>query len=285
MIRLYSELHREVRKCGGVLLTTPDTVLSHRLSAVQRVVDGKTVEAHLMNAFSDQLTKGCRDIIDESDLSLGVKTQLIYPSGPQVQVDGAPQRWEVAESLLMLASENLQLVRRNFPRGLEIASLQASRGSGSGFPMAHFLQKEAEDELNRLIVDDICNGRTPFLRPSESVKGSETFRQQIRRVLTEPSYKALMESKDGLKEAISMFADKEAAPKILFLIRGLLLNRILVLCLRKRWNVGYGLHPGRDPIAVPYEAKGEKLPPIPLGLSHVGFSAATTGLDVLTKGL
>jgi hypothetical protein len=28
------------------------------------------------------------------------------------------------------------------------------------------------------------------------------------------------------------------------------------MTLKKRWNVQYGLHPTRDPIAVPYHAKG-----------------------------
>ncbi|KAK8075993.1 hypothetical protein PG994_003265 [Apiospora phragmitis] len=41
-----------------------------------------------------------------------------------------------------------------------------------------------------------------------------------------------------------------------YLLRGLLCQRILISTLRKRWNVEYGLHPERDPIAVPYLAKG-----------------------------
>lgn len=42
----------------------------------------------------------------------------------------------------------------------------------------------------------------------------------------------------------------------MYLLRGLLVHRILLLSLKKRWNVQYGLHPCRDPIAVPYHAKG-----------------------------
>ncbi|KAL6353777.1 hypothetical protein LRP88_12769 [Fusarium phalaenopsidis] len=43
---------------------------------------------------------------------------------------------------------------------------------------------------------------------------------------------------------------------MLHLLRGLVSQRVLLLCLKKRWNVQYGLHPHRAPIAVPYEAKG-----------------------------
>ena len=42
----------------------------------------------------------------------------------------------------------------------------------------------------------------------------------------------------------------------IYLLRGLLVHRILLLTLKKRWNVQYGLHPNRDPIAVPFHAKG-----------------------------
>lgn len=34
------------------------------------------------------------------------------------------------------------------------------------------------------------------------------------------------------------------------------MNRIIILCLKKKWNVQYGLHEERHPIAVPFEAKG-----------------------------
>ncbi|KAI9824011.1 MAG: hypothetical protein M1826_007544 [Phylliscum demangeonii] len=44
--------------------------------------------------------------------------------------------------------------------------------------------------------------------------------------------------------------------QIVYLLRGLLVHRLLLLALKKRWNVQYGLHPQRDPIAVPFNAKG-----------------------------
>ncbi|EHK99950.1 hypothetical protein M7I_4031 [Glarea lozoyensis 74030] len=44
--------------------------------------------------------------------------------------------------------------------------------------------------------------------------------------------------------------------KEIHLLRGLLVEGILVTALKKRWNVQYGLHRARDPIAVPYHAKG-----------------------------
>lgn len=266
MIQLYDDLHKEIRESSGLILTTPDAVLSHRLSSLQRLVDGEMVEASRMIKFSEWMTEECRDIIDESDLTLGVKTQLVYPSGPRIHVDGAPQRWEVAESLLLLVAAHLPAVRASFPRGLEISRLSLNSAPSTisgeqaspGFYIAHFLQLEAEDELNRLLVEDICTGHTPFLRPSQEVISSpqlaEDFSKTLRWILTEPNYDKV--SLDFSAEFFGKFAEKELAPKIVLLLRGLLLNRIFVLCLKKRWGVQYGLHPAREPIAVPYEAKG-----------------------------
>ncbi|KAK6835101.1 hypothetical protein PG987_009795 [Apiospora arundinis] len=50
--------------------------------------------------------------------------------------------------------------------------------------------------------------------------------------------------------------DQVQIRQTVYLLRGLLCQRILISTLRKRWNVEYGLHPARDPIAVPYLAKG-----------------------------
>jgi hypothetical protein len=79
MLRLYRELHKDIREQSGVLLTTSDHMLSFKLSGLQRLVDSKTCEAESMIRFQDTLTRFCRDVIDESDFTLAVKTQLIYP--------------------------------------------------------------------------------------------------------------------------------------------------------------------------------------------------------------
>lgn len=52
------------------------------------------------------------------------------------------------------------------------------------------------------------------------------------------------------------FADRSPARNILLHIRGLMVNRIFILCLKKRFNIHYGVSPSRDPLAVPFEAKG-----------------------------
>lgn len=268
-LRLYGQLHKEIRRDSGIILTTSDHLMSFKLSGLQRLVDLKFEEARVMIGFQEELTKYSRDVIDESDFTLAVKTQLIYPSGPRIHFDGHPQRWLVAEALVSMIEDHLPALRS---RGVEIVKLHQTQGS---FPMAHFLRKEAEDELHRLIIEDICNGRAPFLRPAESGAKSEVLKNHIRQILSEASTKK--QNKDGLKQSIALFADQDSAPKILLLVRGLLLNRILLLCLKKRWQVQYGLHPRREPIAVPYEAKG-----VPSETSEFGHPDVAIILTILS---
>lgn len=79
ILRLYRDLHKDIRQDSGVLLTTSDHMLSFKLSGLQRLVDSKTSEAEKMIRFQESLTRFSRDVIDESDFTLAVKTQLIYP--------------------------------------------------------------------------------------------------------------------------------------------------------------------------------------------------------------
>ena len=132
MLQLYSGLHREILHCCGVILTTPEHILSYKLSGLQRLTDLRLKEAQEMVEFQSWLTGTCRDVLDESDFTLAVKTQLIYPSGPQISVDGHPYRWKVAQMLLSLVEDHLPNLQRDFPRSIEVIK------RSYGFPMVRF---------------------------------------------------------------------------------------------------------------------------------------------------
>ena len=174
----------------------------------------------------------------------------IVQSGPQLSVDGAPHRWLIIQELLGLFEDHLPEIRRAFPVSVEVVP----RSQAQAFPMAFLLRKDAEDEFHRLIIEDIVNNRTSFLRLFESGVPPKKVRRTIRQFLSEANTK--LQDKDGLKEVGNLFADHESAAKTLLLVRGLILNRILLFCMKRRFNVQYGLHTERDPMAVPFEAKG-----------------------------
>ncbi|KAI0116069.1 hypothetical protein F4776DRAFT_319624 [Hypoxylon sp. NC0597] len=243
MLKLHAEIHHETRENRGLILTNHENILSYKLGGWQHLADGKLGVAKTMIEFQGWLDSHCRDILDECDFTLSVKTQLNYPGGSEMAVDGHPFRWQVAQDLLALAARYVPVLKREFPRSIDVLHRQGS------YPMVYFLKSDVEDSLHNRILDDVCAGRTTFLRPADTnfIKQEPT----IRKALTEQKL-----DKSVLSQAASAFVDPPTASKILLVVRGLVMNRILLLCLGRRWNVQYGLHPGRDPIAVPFEAKG-----------------------------
>lgn len=240
----FRQLHHEMLQKSGVLLGVPDHVLTFKLSGFQRVSDSKHYEAIKMMGLQTWMQKNCRDILDECDFTLAVKTQLIYPSGSQLTVDGHPDRWEVSMTILSLAAHHLSDLAWEFPQSVDIME----RPALAGFPMIYFLRNDVEDILVSRIVNDICSARTSTL-PIDRFTVSE--RMAIRNFI---SREAIAHSD---AEYISqLLPDLPKVRKNLYLLRGLLVHGILLLCLRKRWNIEFGLHPERDPMAVPFHAKG-----------------------------
>ncbi|KAI1761144.1 hypothetical protein GGR53DRAFT_506736 [Hypoxylon sp. FL1150] len=244
MLALYEHMHQNTCSRRGLILTSHEHVLSYKLGGWQYLADGKLDTAVSMTSFQHWLDGHCRDILDECDFTLAVKTQLNYPSGPEMAVDGHPYRWQVAQELLVMAANYVPTLRKKFPCGIEVLERPGS------FPIIHILSSDVEDAVHSHILDSICAGRTTFLRPVDS--GFPRWQHIIRSVLSDRHF-----DEQKFRLAVLVFSNPQAASKMLLVARGLLMNRILLLCLGKRWNVQYGLHPGRYPVAVPFEAKGK----------------------------
>lgn len=242
MITTYHRLHAEMLREGGVILALPEHMLSFKLSGVQRLSDSKHDEAQTMVKVQEYLDKVSRDVLDECDHTLAVRTQLVYPSGSQATVDGHPHRWTTIQTILQLVEGFLWNLQADFRHGLEV--VRRSRG---GYPLVYFLRKQAEEALVNRIVDTLCSGRS--LLPME--RCAEDERHAIRQFISEPRI-----TKSEITRIERLFKDRASVKQNLFLLRGLFVHRLLTLALGKRWNVQYGIHPGRDPIAVPFSAKG-----------------------------
>lgn len=292
MMDLYERLHHEIRHSRGLIIGTHEQLLSFKLSGWQRLVDATSTTtttraekkkqkaaAAKMIQFQRWLEHTSRDILDESDYTLAVKTQLIYPSGPETTVDGHPFRWLVAEGLLALVEHHLPALQRQFQGSIEVI-----RRPGVTFPMVKFLREDVQVALHNRIVDDVCAGRAWFLRPGRPGrrpdKGQARRVATVRRVLSDEHI-----SEELLREAVAAFAHAEAesAAKKLLTARGLLVNRVLMLCLGRRWNVQYGLSPDRHPIAVPFEAKG--VPSLQAEFGHPDVAILLTCLAFYYTGL
>ncbi|KAF9772556.1 hypothetical protein IL306_009726, partial [Fusarium sp. DS 682] len=173
------------------------------------------------------------------------RTQLIYPSGAQTTVDGHPHRWLVTEAVLRLVDNHLYDLSRCFPHSISVI-----HRNGGGFPFVFFLRQDVEDELVRRLTKDICQGAGGILPLTEQAMGTKD-RVAVKEFLTLPRPRPA-----SIERIRNLSPDKPSLKQTIYLLRGLLVNRILMMTLKKRWNVEYGLHPQRDPIAVPFHAKG-----------------------------
>ncbi len=251
ILKLYHEIHKDMLRASGIILALPEHLLSFMLSGPQRLSDKRLDEATQMIKVQAWLRRVCRDVLDESDYTLAVRTQLIYPSGSQLTVDGHPHRWTTAEALLTLVEGHLLNLQIEFPKSIEVVK----RPKG-GFPFMHFLRKDVEQALLDRLVEDVSVGKTSIL-PTRDL--SHDDQAAIKSFIT------MAHLDHDISERINrLFSDEQESKRIsmgpskqnLYLLRGLLVHRILLLCLKRRWNVHYGLHPARDPIAVPFHAKG-----------------------------
>ena len=242
-IQVYRSLHEEMMQASGIMLAIPEHVLSFKLCGLQRLSDLRTAEALQMVAVQRWMDCVCRDILDECDFTLATKTQLIYPSGAQLPIDGHPHRWKVGEIILGLVSYHLRELAKEFPKSIDIIERKISE-----FPVAYFLRSDVENALKKRLVDDVCAGRTSILPIRDCTKEE---RYAIRAFISLESVK-----KPILEIVRRLFPDTPHFRKNVYLLRGLIVHGILLTCLKKRWNVQYGLHPLRDPVAVPFHAKG-----------------------------
>ncbi|KAH8896015.1 hypothetical protein GQ53DRAFT_854400 [Thozetella sp. PMI_491] len=241
-IRAFHNLHKQVLNGSGVMLCLPEHNLSFMLSGLQRILDNRVPEAGPMVKMQRWLSRVCRDILDESDYTLATRTQLIYPSGSQMAVDGHPHRWLVVEQLLRLVDAELTSLAGAFSLSVEIV-----RRPGGGYPLIYFLRPDIEEELMRRLTAAICGGLSGLL----PVELDNADRVAIKDFISSGKPRAAT-----IERIKTLYPDKPHVRKKVYLLRGLLVNRILMMCLKKRWNVQYGLNPDRDPIAVPFHAKG-----------------------------
>jgi hypothetical protein len=121
-MKAYYQLHNDCLNDRGVILALPEHLLSFKLSGLQRLSDQKVIEAKTMLKIQSWLDKICRDVLDECDVSLAVKTQLIYPSGSQTMVDGHPNRWKTTQAVLHLARSHIWQLQKYFRGAVEVVS-------------------------------------------------------------------------------------------------------------------------------------------------------------------
>ena len=269
-IEAYRNLHLQMLRKGGTILTLPEHMLSFKLSGLQELSNDHVQQAAFMMKFHNWLMKNCRDILDECDHMLAVKTQLIYPSGAQTTVDGHPDRWKLVQEVLKLIKSHLGPLRRDFPRHIEV--IERSRGT---FPTVYLLTPRVKSALVQRLIDSVVRGEGGILPMDGCLQDELTSVSSFLREAQFPKATAL--------RTVGAFKGNVDARQRLLLLRGLYVHKILLLGLSKRWNVQYGIDDRRDPIAVPYKAKGIASDQAEFG--HPDVSIILTCLSFYYSGL
>ncbi|KAI1412715.1 hypothetical protein F5Y13DRAFT_199582 [Hypoxylon sp. FL1857] len=269
-IKLFHRLHRDIQRKRGVMLCLPEHQMSFMLSGLQRVLDQQIPEASMMIRVQKWLQSCARDVIDESDHTLAVKTQLIYPSGSQMTVDGHPHRWLVVEQILSLMDMHLYELAASFPYSIEIV-----RRPHGGFPFVFFLRSDVEEEMINRLRYDVCRGARGII-PTDSIEPAD--RLAIKEFLSGGKIR-----QSSLDRISRLCPDRPHVKQTIYLLRGLFVHRILIMALKKRYGVQYGLHPSRDPVAVPFHAKG--VPSEQSEFGHVDVAILLTTLAFYYCGI
>ena len=268
-IETYRRVHTDVCQTGGVILTLPEHILSFKLSGLQELSNGRYAEARYMMEMQAWLDTICKDVLDECDHMLDVKTQLIYPSGAQNTVDGHPRRWTVVQELLKMSISIMTQLKNDFPKDVQIIE----RRPGS-FPTIYLLDDAVRSSFMDQLTDSILKGGGNIFPIAKfSIEELECIRTYLRENRI---------SKDIVSKTFSSSRRTDSRNEVLIL-RGLLLHRILLLGLSKRWNVQYGIHPQRDPVAVPFRSKG--IPSDQAEFGHPDVSIVLTCLSFYYSGL
>ncbi|KAI1637344.1 hypothetical protein F4809DRAFT_649926 [Biscogniauxia mediterranea] len=269
-IKLFRKIHADIRKKRGVMLCLPEHQMSFMLSGLQRVLDKRIPEATMMVNVQKWLNSCARDVLDECDHTLAVRTQLIYPSGSQMAVDGHPHRWLVTEQLLSLVDSELDNLALSFRHSVEVV-----RRPQGGFPFVFFLRSDAEEELIRRLKNHVCCGSRGII-PIDSLEQAD--RLAVKEFLSGGKVRP-----SSLDRISSLCPDRPHVRQAIYLLRGLFVHRILIMTLKKRYGVQYGIHPSRDPVAVPFHAKG--VPSEQSEFGHVDVAILLTCLATYYGGL
>lgn len=126
------------------------------------------------------------------------------------------------------------------------------------------------------MTEGICNGDGAIL-PIEDCSTQDLL--HVKKFLKDDRFSA----KNNVAGALEVFIRRPTLRRDILLLRGLFVHRILFMALNKRWNVQYGLEPLRDPIAVPYHAKG--VPSATADWGHPDVAILLTCLSFYFGGL
>ncbi|KAI5201355.1 hypothetical protein E4T39_05203 [Aureobasidium subglaciale] len=267
-INCLSKVYERCKQDLGVIIALPEEMLSMQLMTREKLTKKPDLSSKVLD-FQRWLVLNCRDILDESDEILGIRSQLIYPVGSQHMLDGKNDRWLVPQAVLRRLMHHVQTLYEVQRGQLEVDF------NGKSFPIIKILSQEVFEHIIDLLVEDALEGHLVGI--DFSFCTGET-RQSVKVFLRTRSVSS------HVQDIVSNEFQDSIIWNVLLILRGLLAHGVLQFAIQqKRWLVEYGLDSSRCLMAVPYRAKG--VPSANSEFGHPDVGVLLTCLSYYYTGL
>lgn len=236
-INCIQRIHESFKEKEGIMITLPEETLSMQLMTRERMTMQPELSASILD-LQRWIRSNCRDILDESDEILGIRSQLIYPVGSQQMLDGKTDRWLVVQAVLRRLLHHAAL----HPEQLELDY------NGKSFPSITIPRPEIFTQITALLVDDALDGQIAGV-------GFDFYSEGTRSAIRE--FISTRQLSEVHQTTVMKDCSESSHWPAILILRGLFAHGVLQFVFQqKRWLVEYGLHPSRCLMAVPYRAKG-----------------------------
>ena len=266
--QIHYRLNQALLNCDVIMLS-PEDILSYDLLTIDKCRSKDFETGRSMLRMQRWMKRYARDILDESDEILHVKYQLIYTVGGQQQVDGGAERWNTIQTILRLVKKYAAAVFDDFKEDVSYKPPERK----SAFP--HF----------RL------QSQKPFGPLCESVANAWIETKNYRQMEQGMILPFILEPTASIDDVKRHFPSNDI--QVFLIIRGLLSSEVLLVALKKRHRVNYGVNPNQSfnrLMAVPFRAKDVVAdrtefghPDVALVLTHLSYYYSGLSDSQLTR--
>ncbi|CAF1307389.1 unnamed protein product [Rotaria sordida] len=259
--QIFDRLQQGLRRCD-IILVSPEAILSFDLLMIDKCRRHEFDTARSMLIVQRWLKTFARDVLDESDEILHCKYQLIYTVGAQQQVDGGVERWKLIQLILNSVRKFATDIAQSDPDD----SCYKSPKCKSAFPEFRLLSHQPYAKLSAKIVHDWLN--------------QKSYRKTDKQTILS----FIFDMNTSVDALVHRFSSNDI--QSFLIIRGLLSTEVLLVALKKRYRVHYGVNSHTSfnrLMAVPFRAKD--VPAERTEFGHPDIALVLTQLSYYYSGL
>ncbi|CAF3726694.1 unnamed protein product [Rotaria sordida] len=230
---IFNRLKQGLHNCD-VILTSPEDILSFDLLTIDKCRRNEFDVGRSVLTVQRWLKLFARDVLDESDEILHVKYQLVYTVGSQQNVDGGAERWNIIQTVLYLVKKHALSISKCVSE--EVCYKSPPRKSA--FPEFRLQSHQPFLLLCEIVANDWLN--------------QKSYRHEDKKIILS----FILATNSSIEQLDNKFSQHDIQQFLI--IRGLLSSEVLLVALKKRYRVNYGItsNPSFHRLmAVPFRAK------------------------------